>query len=254
MLQLLSNIPGVICDIDDILVSGCTQQEHDQRLKEVLQRLEGAGVTLNNKCTFSQKKSINFLGHFFTNEGVQMDPAKVEAIHKLLRPHNVPELHRILGMLNFVQKFVPDLADQTRPLRELLKKGIQWTWEKAQERACFVLFCFQMKQALSSPPVLSHYSPDLPTKVSADASSSYGMEAVLLQQKDGDWRPIFYASRFMTSTEQRDAQVEKESLACTWACEKFSDFLLGLPSFTIETDHRPLLALLKTKGLDELSP
>ena len=62
MLQLLSNIPGVICDIDDILVSGCTQQEHDQRQKEVLQRLEGAGVTLNDKCTFSQK-SIRFLGH-----------------------------------------------------------------------------------------------------------------------------------------------------------------------------------------------
>jgi len=94
-------------------------------------------------------------------------------------------------------------------------------WEKAQERACFCCCCFQMKQALSSPPVLSHYSPDLPIKVSADASSSYGMEAVLLQQKDGDWRPIFYSSRSTTSTEQRYAQVEKESLACTWACEKF---------------------------------
>ena len=239
MTQLLSNIPGVICDIDDILVSGCTQQEHDQRLKEVLQRLEGAGVTLNDKCAFSQK-SIKFLGHFLTKEGVQMDPAKVEAIQKLPRPHNVPELRRILGMLNFVQQFVPDLADQTRPLRELLKKDIQWTWGEAQERAFL-----QMKQALSSPPVLSHY------KVSADASS-YGMGAVLFQQKDGDWRPIFCASRSMTSTEQRYARIEKEALACTWACEKFSYFLLGLPSFTIESAHRPLLALLKTKGLDEL--
>ena len=45
-----------------------------------------------------------------------------------------------------------------------------------------------------------------------------------------------------------------EALACTWACWKFSDFLLGFPSFTTETDRRPLLALLKTKGLDELSP
>ena len=119
---------------------------------------------------------------------------------------------------------------------------------EAQERAFL-----QTKQALSSLLVLFHYSPDPPTKVSADASS-YGMGAVLFQQKDGDWRPIFCASRSMTSTEQRYARIEKEALACTWACEKFSDFLLGLPSFTIETDHRPLLALLKTKGLDELSP
>ena len=73
-------------------------------------------------------RSIKFLGQFLTKEGVQMDPAKVEAIQKLPRPHNVPELRLILGMLNFVQKFVPGLADQTRPLRELPKKGIQWTW------------------------------------------------------------------------------------------------------------------------------
>ena len=86
---------------------------------------------------------------------------------------------------------------------------------EAQERAFL-----RMKQALSSSPVLSHYSPDLPTKVSADASS-YGMGAALLQQKDGDWRPIFYASRSVTSTEQRYAQVEKEALTCTWACEEF---------------------------------
>ena len=231
----------------DILVSGCTQQEHDQRLKKVLQRLEGAGVTLNNNCAFSQKR-IKFLGHFPTKEGVQMDPAKVEAIQKLPRPHNVPELRLILGMLNFVQKFVPGLADQTRPLRELPKKGIQWTWGEAEERAFL-----QMKQALSSPPVLSHCSPDLPTKVSADASSC-GMGAALLQQKECDWRPIFFASRSMALTEQRYAQVEEEALACTWACEKFSDFLVGVPSFTVETDHRLLLALLKTKGLDELSP
>ena len=58
----------------------------------------------------------------------------------------------------------------------------------------------------------------------------------------------------MTPTEQRYAQVEKEALASTWACERFSDFLIGLPTFTIETDHRPLLALLHSKQLDELTP
>lgn len=247
MAQLLSNIPGVICDIDDILVSGRNQEEHDLRLEEVLQRLLKAGVTLNDKCAFSQK-SIRFLGHIISEEGIKVDPAKVEAIQQLPRPQNVPELRRLLGMLNFVQKFAPDLADQTRPLRDLLKKDIQWTWGDAQESA-FI----QLKKKLSSPPVLAHYNPDRPTKVSADASS-YGLGAVLLQQQDGEWRPIFYASRSMTSTEQRYAQVEKEALASTWACEKFADFLLGLPSFTIETDHRPLLALLKTKTLDELSP
>ncbi|KAK7106504.1 hypothetical protein V1264_017754 [Littorina saxatilis] len=247
MTQLLSDIPGVICDIDDVLVYGRNQVEHDQRLKQVLEKLQDAGVTLNDKCAFGQT-SIKFLGHVISKDGVQMDPDKVEAIRNMPRPKSVPELRRVLGLVNFVRKFSPNLAEETRPLRDLLKKEIQWTWGDAQERA------FQrLKEQLTSPPVLAHYSTSLPTKVSADASS-YGLGAVLLQERDGEWQPVFFASRSMTSTEQRYAQVEKEALASTWACEKFADFLIGLPSFTIETDHRPLLALLKSKQLDELSP
>ena len=101
--------------------------------------------------------------------------------------------------------------------------------------------------------MLAHYSPEKETKVSADASS-YGLGGVLLQKDGKDWRPVFYASRSLTETEQRYAQVEKEALAVTWCCEKFSEFLIGLDMFTIETDHKPLLALLKTKHLDEMTP
>ena len=90
MSQLLSGVPGVICDIDDILISGRSQEEHDKSLEEVLQRLETAGVTLNDKCAFSQA-SVKFLGHVLSREGLSMDPAKVEAIKKLARPENVPE-------------------------------------------------------------------------------------------------------------------------------------------------------------------
>ena len=76
-----------------------------------------------------------------------MAPAKVEAIQKLPRPYNVPELQRVLGMSNFVQKFTLGLADHTRALRELLKKDNQWTWGDAQECAFA-----QLKKQLSSPP------------------------------------------------------------------------------------------------------
>ena len=76
---------------------------------------------------------------------------------------------------------------------------------------------------------------------------------VLLQQEEKHWRPVIYASRSLSETEQRYTHVEKEALAVTWACEKFQDFLVGLPQFCIETDHKPLLALLKTKQLDELT-
>ena len=90
------------------------------------------------------------------------------------------------------------------------------------------------------------------TKVSAD-SSSYGVGAVLLQKQQQSWRPVAYASRSLSETEKRYAQVEKEALAITWACERFSTYLLGM-QFLIETDHKPLISLLGTKQLDNLPP
>lgn len=90
------------------------------------------------------------------------------------------------------------------------------------------------------------------TKISADALS-FGLGAVLLQECKGNWKPIAYASRAMTETEQRYAQIEKEALATTWACKKFSDFIKG-KRFHLETDHKPLIPLLSTKHLDKLPP
>ena len=64
-------------------------------------------------------------------------------------------------------------------------------------------------------------------------------------------KPISYISRSLTPTEQRYAQIEKEALAFTWACERFSDFLLGM-EFHIHTDHKPLVPLFGSKNLEEL--
>ena len=101
----------------------------------------------------------------------------MEEIQKLPHPHGGKELQPVVGMLNFVQKFAPDLADGTGSLHELLKKDIQWTWGSTRERA-FV----HLKEHLSLPPVLAQYIPDRPTKASADASS-YRLRAVLLQKE-----------------------------------------------------------------------
>ena len=171
---------------------------------------------------------------------------KVEAIQKVLPPSNVGDIRRFLGMANHLSKFSPNLAEKTQPLRGLLNKANHWVWGEPQRQA------FQdVKEALASSPVLSHFDPNRETVVSADASS-YGLGAVLLQkQPDGELKPISYISRSQTPAEQRYAQIEKEALAFTWACERFSDYLLGL-AFHIQTDHKPLVLLFSTKNLDEL--
>ena len=100
--------------------------------------------------------------------------------------------------------------------------------------------------------MLTLYNPNSAIQISADASS-FGLGAVLLQKNDAMWSPVAYASRSMTPTEQRYAQVEKEALAATRACERFSCFILGRP-FELETDHKPLVSLLGGKALDDIHP
>ena len=243
--RILEGLEGVVCLMDDIVVFADNQQLHDARLRAVLERIQKAGITLNrDKCVFSRDK-IHFLGQIVGAAGVQADPDKVASIINMQAPRNVSELRRFLGMVNQLMKFVPNLTDKTEPLRKLLGQETEWMWTPAQSNS------FQeIKKTLASRPVMALYNSVLDLKVTADASS-YGLGAVLFQNEDKEWRPIAYASRSMTPTEKRYAQIEKEALALTWSCERFQDYLIG-KHFYLETDHKPLIPLLGQKDIHEL--
>ena len=247
MSEVLAGLEGVLCLMDDVLVFGKSAEEHDTRLLAVLQRIQQAGVTLNpDKCEFN-KTSLIFLGHLLDHRGVQADPQKTSAILKMDPPTSVAELRRFMGMANQLGNFSRNLAELTQPLRELLSKKRAWQWGPQQDQAFA-----KVKEELAKPTVLALYDPAAETKISADASS-YGLGAVLMQKEDTQWKPVAYASRSMSETEQRYAQIEKEGLAVTWACEKFASYILG-KRISIETDHKPLVPLLGTKDLDNLPP
>ena len=248
MSAILEGIPGVLCQMDDVLVFGATQPQHDQSLHEVLSRQQQAKVTLNTKkCQFSVQH-VTFLGQMIDASGIHPDREKIRAILDMPEPVDVSGVRRFLGMVNQLGKFTPHLAEITKPMRDLLCKKNDWTWGHDQQR-CFK----QLKESITSTPILALFDAKQETTLSADASS-HGLGAVLLQrQPDGKLQPVAYASKSMSSTEQRYAQIEKEALATTWACERFSDFLLG-KTFHVETDHKPLVSLLGQKTLDQLPP
>ena len=119
-------------------------------------------------------------------------------------PQNVTELRRLLGMINFLGRYIPNLSTTLRPTTELLESDKTWSWGESQS-AAFT----KIKESLSNLPTLAFFDLTKPTTVSSDASS-YGIGGVLLQEHDGVMKPVGYCSRTLTGLEGRYAQIEKE--------------------------------------------
>ena len=245
MNEILAGLDGCDVVVDDILVWGKTKKEHDDRLTAVVERIKNSGLKLKeSKCCIRQSE-VKFFGHFLSAQGIRPDPDKVNAICDMPSPTNVTELMSMNGMVNYLSRFIPDLAKTWKPVTDLLKSSVIWQWTSLQQKA------FEdVKAQLKTLPTLTYYKTDRPTVVSADASS-YGIGAVLLQKNGEILEPIAFASRTLTSTESKWAQIEKESLASLWACEKFSKYLIGLYSFELLIGHKPLVPLILTKDLDK---
>ena len=148
---------------------------------------------------------ITFLGHLISAEGIRPDPKKTDAIHNMPEPTCVKGLQRFLAIVTYPAKFIQKLSDHTAPVRTLLQKDVMWTFDEPQRTAVE-----KLKQLVTSSPVLQYYNPNLPTRVSSDASQE-GLGAVL-EQRENDWHPIAYASRSLTSAKQNYCPLEKEIL------------------------------------------
>ena len=233
MEHLFVNQPCEII-VDDILVYGKNAEEHDANLKQVLNRLRQLNMKLNaEKCKFHVTE-VPFVGHVLTADGVKCDKSKISAITTMNTPKDKTELRRFFGMCNYVSKFIPGYSEKTAIIRELLRDDTEWFWDKQHDCAFN-----ELKKCISSPPVLAYYNPKLPVTISADASQN-GLGCVCLQEG----KPIAYASRSLTETEKRYAQIEKELLALLYACTKFDQYIFGR-HVNAETDHQPLVTIMK---------
>ncbi|XP_062610112.1 uncharacterized protein LOC134271904 [Saccostrea cucullata] len=236
--MILEHLKGTSSFMDDIIVWGANLEEHNERIKQVLETVRGANLKLNkSKCEFGVQE-LTFLGDVISDKGIKPDPEKIWAIEQFPTPTNKQDVQRFLGMVNYQGKYIPDLSTKTHTLRRLLeeKNVFQWTQE---EKESFE----ELKKVLTSAPVLQFYDPNAETRISSDASKT-GLGAVLLQKHDDKWMPVAYASRAMTTAEKNYAQIEKEMLAITFACERFHQFIYG-QAVQVETDHKPLETIFK---------
>ncbi|XP_059413408.1 uncharacterized protein K02A2.6-like [Carassius carassius] len=238
MEQVLQGLPYVHCFLDDILVTGKDDVHHLANLEAVLSRLEKFGLRVKPEKSEFFKSSLEYLGHVIDAAGLHKSPDKLRAIAEAPVPVNVSQLRSFLGLINYYARFVPNLATILQPLNAMLHKDIKWNWAPECEKS------FQgAKAKLLTPSVLTHYDQRLPVRLACDASP-YGVGAVLSHvMPDGQERPIAFASRTLSKSEQNYAQLEREALGIIFGVRKFHTYLYGR-HFTLLTDHRPLTTIL----------
>ena len=236
METLLAGTPHTAVFLDDVCVTGASEEEHVQNAEEVLKRLELAGLRANPTKCQSMLDEVTYLGHKVTSQGVHTTE-KVRAVIDATAPQDVSQLKSYLGLLTYYHRFLPNLSTEAAPLYLLLKEGQAWEWKAPQELA------FQKtKRLLMDAPVLAHYNVKAPLVVSADASP-YGVGAVLsILDELGQQRPVAFASRSLAPAEKNYSQLEQEALAIIFGVKKFHQFVYGR-HFQIKTDHKPLLWL-----------
>ena len=188
MEQIFAGYPCAVI-VDDIIVGGNGEEEHDKNLKKVLDRAREVNLRLNPlKCKFRQRE-IGYVGHIFKSDGLKPDPSKTRAIAEMPAPDNVAALK--LGVINYMARFIPNISEVSAPLHQLTHKDCDWCWYEQHQNAFDTL-----KRSLASPPTLRYYDVKKPVTLTCDASQ-YGLGAACLQ----DGAPIAYASRSLTPTE-----------------------------------------------------
>ena len=239
MHDLVAGLQGVEVIADDFVIFGKTEQDHDANLRAFLRRATERDLRLNPDKFRLKVRSVKWMGHILSDEGLKCDPARVRAITEFPVPTSVPELKRFLGMVGYLSRFLPNISAVLAPLRQLTQRSVEWYWSESCQRAFGRVTCL-----LTSAPVLRFYDPSLEATVQCDASMS-GMGACLMQEGN----PVIYCSRALTTAEKAYSQIEKELLAITFALTRLDQFLYARP-VTVVSDHKPLVAI-QSKSLSD---
>ena len=236
------DIPGVTGIADDMVMYGKTDLEHDKHLINFLNICRKNTLTLNPDKMQFRLPQVSFFGHQWSAKGLSPDPKKIAAVRRMDLPGDVETMRSFLGLVNYLNRFSPCLAELSEPLREVCRQDTEFQLTKS---VCVAFL--KTKEEISQNVTLPYFNPRSDTTLQTDASKK-GRGAVILQ----DSKPVMFASRALTGAEKNYQNLERECLATIWGMEKFHYFLYG-KHFTLETDQKPLVSIYK-KHMVDISP
>ena len=239
--RLFEGVPVEII-VDDFLVHGKDQSEVDEKMRRVLDKSREVGLKFNPTKVKLRVPEVSYVGHLFSSEGLKPDPEKIRAINEMPPPVDKEGVLRILGTVNYLDKFIEHKADIQEPISQLTQKDAAFVWEKPQQEAFD-----KLKSVITSAPALTFFDNTKETVLNVDASSK-GLGAVIMQEG----KPVAFGSKTLTSCERNYANIEREMLAIVWGTQKFHTYVYGC-RVIVETDHKPLESIFR-KPLNDAPP
>jgi len=158
MEQVLSGLhwKTLLVYLHDVILIYPDFPTHVNHLREVFERLRGAGLKLKPfKCAFLQPE-VKYLGHIVGRHGVATDPEKVRAIEDWATPPDLTGLWAFLGLVGYYRQYIPDFAGVAQLLNWLTAKGVTWQWTPTKQRAFE-----RLKGRLVEAPILAYPEPNL---------------------------------------------------------------------------------------------
>ena len=232
--RIIAQVPGCVGIADDIAVCGRTEAEHDHNLRQLMETAKREGLVFNSKKCQIKTDHIEFFGSIYTTTGIRPDPKKVEDVRQMPTPQDKDDLQRMLGLFTYLAPYIPNYADRSSILRDLLKKNVPFLWQEDHQHAFD-----ELKRSIAPESCLRYFNPQEETTLEVDASQK-GLGACLLQ----GGKPVAFASKSLSSAQANYSNIERETLALVFGIMRFHTYLFG-KSFTIETDHKPLEMIWK---------
>ena len=229
--DIVAQCPSVLAIHDDVFIYGKHDRDHTANIINLFNVAQKEGLIFNSKKCAIKQESIMFFGRVFSAEGYSPDPEKIQGISKMTPPQTKQELQSFLGVVNYLQTFIPHLSLNTEPLWALLKKENCFAWDESTNM-CFQKIKSQLQKALLRP--LRYYDQSKPVTLQCDASLK-GLGACIIQ----GGQPIAFVNKSLMDTETHYANIKRELLAIIYGCEKFHTYLYGR-TLIMEMDHKPL--------------
>jgi hypothetical protein len=219
--------------VDDLNVHSENWEDHLQHLEAVLSKLREVNLKLNSsKCCFVAK-SITFLGHVVSKEGIKPDPGKIDAVLHFLEPKTLTNVRSFLGLTGYYRNYVQGYSRLVGSLFVLMRKDIAFVWNLDCQQAFDAL-----KRTLVDAPILVR--PDFKKPFYLDVDWSTKGVGAILSQKEGRFEKVeAYANKGLTMAQRKFHPMEGECYAWMWGIMHFRQYLHG-NHFTLRTDHKPL--------------